>query len=156
MLFPSWKWKWKSLSRVQLFETPWTTESMKFSIVHEILSTGVDSHSLLQGIFPTQRLNPGLPHCRWILYQLSHQGGPMENLNASNDTLFFQLLFMWQNIKFPTANKQIKLGGPRAPSVHRLCQHKQNYIFQRVIQLIYTCSHLCVNILTEVSKSLDH
>ena len=65
-------------------------------------------------------------------------------------------LFMWQNIKFPTANKQIKLGGPRAPSVHRLCQHKQNYIFQRVIQLIYTCSHLCVNILTEVSKSLDH
>ena len=62
---------------------------------------------------------------------------------------------MWQNIKFPTANKQIKLGGPRAPSVHRLCQHKQNYIFQRVIQLIYTCSHLCVSILTEVSKSLD-
>ena len=31
---------------------------------------------LLQGIFPTQRLNPGLPHCRWILYQLSHQGSP--------------------------------------------------------------------------------
>ena len=28
--------------------------------------------SLLQGIFPTRVLNPGLPHCRWILYQLSH------------------------------------------------------------------------------------
>ena len=26
------------------------------------------------GIFPTQGSNPGLPHCRWILYQLSHQG----------------------------------------------------------------------------------
>ena len=35
---------------------------------------GVGSRSLLQGIFPTQGLNPGLPHCRWILYQLSHQG----------------------------------------------------------------------------------
>jgi len=31
------------------------------------------SLSLLQGIFPTQGLNPGLPHCRWILYQLSHK-----------------------------------------------------------------------------------
>ena len=30
------------------------------------------SLSLLQGIFPPQGLNPGLPHCRWILYQLSH------------------------------------------------------------------------------------
>ena len=32
------------------------------------------SHSLLQGIFPTQRLNPGLLHCKQILYHLSHQG----------------------------------------------------------------------------------
>ena len=39
-------------------------------------NTGVGSLSLLQGIFPTQRLNPGLPHCRQILYQLSHQGSP--------------------------------------------------------------------------------
>ena len=38
--------------------------------------TGVDSLSLLQGIFPTQGLKPGLPHCRWILYQLSHKGSP--------------------------------------------------------------------------------
>ena len=30
----------------------------------------------LQGIFPTQGLNPGLPQCRWILYQLSHKGSP--------------------------------------------------------------------------------
>ena len=37
-------------------------------------NTGVGSHSLLQGIFPTQGSNPGLLHCRWILYQLSHQG----------------------------------------------------------------------------------
>ena len=30
-------------------------------------------HALLQGIFPTQGLNQGLPHYRWILYHLSHQ-----------------------------------------------------------------------------------
>ena len=35
-------------------------------------TTGVGSCFLLKGIFPTQRSNPGLLHCRWILYQLSH------------------------------------------------------------------------------------
>ena len=39
-------------------------------------NTGVGSHSLLQWIFPTQRLNPNLPHCRRILYCLSYQGSP--------------------------------------------------------------------------------
>ena len=39
-------------------------------------NTGVDCHSLLQGIFPTQGLNPGPPHCRRILYHLSHKGNP--------------------------------------------------------------------------------
>ena len=38
---------------------------------------GVGSLSLLQGIFPTQGSNPGLPHCRQIFfYQLSHKGSP--------------------------------------------------------------------------------
>ena len=39
-------------------------------------NTGVSSLSLLQGIFPTQGSNPGLLHCRRILYQLSHKGSP--------------------------------------------------------------------------------
>ena len=50
-------------------------------------NTGVGSLALLQGIFPTQGLNLGLPYCRWIFYHLSHQGnspltketGKMEN-----------------------------------------------------------------------------
>ena len=37
-------------------------------------NTGVGCHALLQGIFPTQGSNPGLLHCRRILYHLSHQG----------------------------------------------------------------------------------
>ena len=57
----------KSFSQVQLFATPWTVYSPG-------QNTGVGSLSLLQGIFPTQGLNPGLPHCRGILYQLSHKG----------------------------------------------------------------------------------
>ena len=107
----AWKWKvkMKSLSRVRLLVTPWTTAyqtppSMGFSRQgsyqrllwvkvtqlcltlqpHGLYSswnspgqnTGVGSLSLLQGIFPTQGSNPGLLHCRWILYQLSHKVSP--------------------------------------------------------------------------------
>ena len=39
-----------------------------------VQNTGVGSLSLLQGIIQTQGSNPGLLHCRWILYQLSHKG----------------------------------------------------------------------------------
>ena len=39
-------------------------------------NSGVRSRSLLKGIFPTQGSNPGLLHCRQILYQLIHQGRP--------------------------------------------------------------------------------
>ena len=42
----------------------------------QVQNTGVGSLSLFQGIFPTQGSNPGLPHCRGILYQLSHKGNP--------------------------------------------------------------------------------
>ena len=39
-------------------------------------NTGVGCHALLQGIFPTQGWNLGLPYCWQILYCLSHQGSP--------------------------------------------------------------------------------
>ena len=64
-------WQWKSLSRVQLFATPWTSPRNSPG-----QNTRVGSLFLLQGIFPIQGLNPGLLHCRRILYQLSHQGSP--------------------------------------------------------------------------------
>ena len=66
--------KWKSLSRVWLFATPWTILYSPWNSPGQ--NTGVGSLSLLQRIFPTQGSNPGLPHCRWILYQLSHKGSP--------------------------------------------------------------------------------
>ena len=63
----------KLLSHVWLFEAPWTIYSPWNSPGQ---NTRVGSFPLLQGIFPTQGSNPGFPHCRWILYQLSHKGSP--------------------------------------------------------------------------------
>ena len=45
-------------------------------LVAQMHLTGVGCHALLQGIFPTQGSNPGLLHCRCILYHLSYQGSP--------------------------------------------------------------------------------
>ena len=53
-------------------------------------NTGVGSLSLLQRIFPTQGSNPGLPHCRWILYQLGYQGKP-KNTGVGSLSLLMQI-----------------------------------------------------------------
>ena len=66
------KWKWKSLSRVQLFATPWTISPWN-SLGQ---NTGVGSLSLLQGIFPTQGSNPGLPTLQEDSLPAEPQGKP--------------------------------------------------------------------------------
>ena len=50
------------------------------------------SHSLLQGIFPTQGLNPGLLCCRRILYHLSRQGSPKVHVQGTYSTSLFTRL----------------------------------------------------------------
>ena len=67
------KWRFESEShlvvsdslRPQGLDSPWNSPGQ---------NTGMGSLSLLQGSFPIQGLNAGLPHCRHILYQLSHKG----------------------------------------------------------------------------------
>ena len=84
-------------------------------------NTGVGSLSLLQGIFPTQGSNPGLPHCRWILYQLSHKRSP--------GTL------EWVSCPFSAdlPNPGIKLGSPtlQTDSLPTELQGKPNFNFLR-------------------------
>ena len=53
--------------RPRVLYSPWNSPGQ---------NSQVGSLSLLQGIFPTQGLNRGLPHCRWVLYQLSHKRSP--------------------------------------------------------------------------------
>ena len=74
------QWKWKPLSRVDSLwphglYSPWNSPGQ---------NTGVGSLPLLQGVFPTQESNPGLPHCRQILYQLSHKGSPLLSNMVNN------------------------------------------------------------------------
>ena len=75
---------------------PWNSPSQ---------NTGVGSLSLLQGIFPTQGLNPGFLHHRQILYHLIHKGSPFSNpvsgylisagCSENNKTYFSPLRLLW-------------------------------------------------------------
>ena len=68
-------------------------------------NTAVGSLSLLQGIFPTQGSNPGPPHCRRILYQLSHKGSP--KYSTRDPILFHQVIItkgLHLSILFPDWN----------------------------------------------------
>ena len=80
------------LSCVQLFVTPW-------AVAHQApLSMGILQARMLEwvampssrGFFSTQGLNPGLLHCKWILYHLSHQRSPYSVTSSANKDAFFQ------------------------------------------------------------------
>ena len=67
--------------------------SRQRSSVHEDSlgkNTGVGCQALLQRLFPTQGLNLGLPHCRRILYRLSHQRSPAVCMMFSNSFLSYK------------------------------------------------------------------
>ena len=79
------KWKWKfHFGRHSVTSNSFFFFMSNSLWSHELYSpwnspgqnTRVGSLSPLWGIIPTQGLNPGLLHCRWILYQLSHKGSP--------------------------------------------------------------------------------
>ena len=60
--------------------TPWTVACQApLSMGFPRKNTGVVCHFLLQRIFPTQELNPGLLQCKQILYQLNYEGSPPKN-----------------------------------------------------------------------------
>ena len=70
----------QSLSHVQLFATTWTPLQPPRVLCPRDFpgkNTGMGCHSILQGIFPTQRSNRGLLHCGQIFYHLSHRASPL-------------------------------------------------------------------------------
>ena len=79
----------QSLSRVWIFVTPLTLACQLFCVWNSpSTNTGVDCHFLLQGIFLTQGLNPGLLHCGQIPYYLSYREIPYMNLIVSKRCTF--------------------------------------------------------------------
>ena len=88
-------------------------------------NTGVGSLSLLQGIFSNQWSNPGLSHCRWLLYHLSHQGSP--RILKWVACAFLQRIFLTQELNWGLLHyRQIlyQLSYQGSPSIIREVQIK--------------------------------
>ena len=85
--------------------------------------TGVGGHALLQGIFPTQGSNPGLPHCRWILYCLSHQG----SLDSGNVNWYSQY-----GEQYGGSLKKLKVELPHDLAIPVLGIHLEKTVIQKV------------------------
>ena len=73
-------------------------------------------HSLLQGIFLTQGSNPGLLHCRWILYCLCHQGSHNTKWNKvrhrrTNYWLTSHICGIWKKVKLIEAESRTVISG---------------------------------------------
>ena len=105
--------KGKSLGHVRLSATPWTGLLCPLDFPGQ--NTGVGCHFLLQGIFPTQGSNPGLPHCRQALYHLSHQGKQGVCLNTGHQFcqkpwLFFHMSV--PSVQSETAEAKARLTSP--------------------------------------------
>ena len=79
-------------------------------------NTGVGTHSLLWGIFPTQGSNPGLPHCTQTLYQLSHQGS------------FISVQFSSVTQSCPTICDPMDHSTPGLPVHHQLPEFTQTHV----------------------------
>ena len=88
----------QSLSRVQLFVTPWTVaRQAPLFMGFFSKNTRVGSHSLLQGIFLTQGSNLSLVRCRQILYHLSHQGSYIQGSYTRETTIGKYVLWVLTN-----------------------------------------------------------
>ena len=81
------------------------------------------THSLLQGIFLTQGLNPGLLHCRQILYCLSHQRSPVLHM----------VVYIYQCYSLNSSYPHLSL---LCLQVHSLCLHLYSHTEDRFISTI--------------------
>ena len=102
-------------------------------------NVGVDSRSLFQGIFPTQGSNPGLPHFRQFLYQLSHQGSLYSFRSKLSSTEFPCIPWPDTCIASPTINIP-HLSGVLATNIETTLIH---YVHPKSIIYIRVHSWCC-------------
>ena len=105
-------------------------------------NTGVGRLILLLRIFPTQELNQGLLHCRWILYQLSYQGSPQPGIKPRSPTL--------QAGSLPTEPQ----GKPKSTGVHSLSLLQRIFPTQESNQGLLHCRQVLYQLSYQGSPQL--
>ena len=94
-------------------------------------NTRVGSHSLLQGFFPTQGLNPGILNCRKILYHLSHQESPKYLKNICWYSLLIQVLFPTREL-----DPKLHLSILFCETLSATCLYESDFLLHSLILLL--------------------
>ena len=97
-------------------------------------NTGVGCPALLQRIFPTQGSNSGLPHCRQILYLLSHQGSRKK---AEHQRIDVSKLWCWRRfLRVPWTARRSNQSIPKEinPKLERLMLKLKLQFFGHLMQ----------------------
>ena len=128
-------------------DSPWNSPSQNI---------GVGSLSLLQRIFPTQGSNPGLPHCRQILYQLTHKGNPF-----GLRQVLILASWVWETMRPVTAWLDHWIGSAwpwciwPSPCHHEKCRSSWWGLGQLlVVQSNYTCTPCSVQFSSVIQPCL--
>ena len=127
----------KSLSWVRLFATPWTVAyevppSMGFS--RQEYWSGQPFSS--PGIFPTQGLNPDRPHCRQMLYHLTHQGIPKHRRD-----LAYNYKMAW-HLEEVRNHPGVGYSGSQTPGYNeRILRESKNTCLEIVWLTFLVCTH---------------
>ena len=116
--------------------------SLQDSSIHGIFQVRIPEWiampALLQRIFPTQGSNPGLPHCRQILYQLSHKGSPLSRSLLkfmSIEYLTFQVPMQYCSLQHRT----LVSASDTSPTEHRFCFGPTSSFFLKLLVIaLYT------------------
>ena len=98
-------------------------------------SPGMGCHFLLQGIFPTQGSNPGLPHCKQMLHHLSHQGCPVMIDSKSWKMMLWKCCTQY-------ASKLGKLSSGHRTGKGQFSFQSQRKAMPRMLKLPHNCTHL--------------
>ena len=116
-------------------------------------NTGVGYHALLQGIFSTQGLNPGLLYCRQILYWLSYQGSPPVHILANNAAvdigvcISFQINVFFSSDIYPAVELLGHMVAPflvlRGNSILLSLVTASLYVFTNSVFMVPFSAHLC-------------
>ena len=90
-------------------------------------NTAMRSCSLLQGIFPTQGLNPGLPHCRWVLYKY------FSGMQCKYRYLDIHKIY----------RNELQIIRPSSKNTSSQTSSKNTHLYYKKIQTILTQNHIC-------------
>ena len=126
-------------------------------------STGLGSHSLLRGIFPTQGSNPDFLHCRRILYHLRHEGSPIASLFLFTFYIEDKTFLLWNKnkilVELLTSCQQFQPSGstthPRDIN-YKFSRERFSKSLHNFISVCHTRFQLCSRYLLMQYKSISN